>query len=78
MSLSLPSLKLLKPMTELLQRLASEDEGQDLVEYALLTGFVALATVAGVNAIGTAINMSYSSWDAATQNLWEPQAPAGS
>lgn len=65
-------------MTQTLWCLAIDDEGQDLLEYALLTGVVALATVAGVNAFGTAINTTYLSWDAAQQALWEPQAPAGS
>ena len=30
-------------MREFLLRLAREDEGQDLIEYALLAGFIALA-----------------------------------
>ncbi len=32
------------------------DEGQDLVEYALLVALIALATVAGVNNVATAVN----------------------
>ena len=36
------------------------DEGQDLVEYALLVALVALATVAGVNNVATAVNSVFT------------------
>jgi pilus assembly protein Flp/PilA len=32
------------------------DEGQDLVEYALLVALIALVCVAGVNNVATAVN----------------------
>ena len=64
-------------MTELLRRLITDDEGQDLVEYALLTGFVAIATLAGVNALGNAINTAYTNWDSNQQSIWQPPPPAG-
>ncbi len=38
------------------QELASREDGQDLVEYALLVSLVALAAIAGVNQVATAIN----------------------
>lgn len=38
------------------QELASREDGQDLVEYALLVSLVALAAIAGVNKVATAIN----------------------
>jgi Flp pilus assembly pilin Flp len=65
-------------MTSHLIRLLIDDEGQDLVEYTLLTAAVALGTVAAFAAISTAINQAYTSWDTTTQGIWEPQAPAGS
>lgn len=43
-----------------LQRLASEEEGQDLVEYALLAGFVAVAAGALLPAISTSISTIFS------------------
>ena len=61
-----------------LYRLMTEDEGQDLVEYMLLTGTIALACLVGISLIGPAIQAVYQSWDTETQNRWEPQAPAGS
>ena len=49
-----------------LARFIRDDEGQDLVEYALLLAVVALAAVAAMGALGTAINSKYS---AATATL---------
>jgi pilus assembly protein Flp/PilA len=36
------------------------EEGQDLVEYALLIVMVAIASVAGVNSVASAINTVFS------------------
>jgi pilus assembly protein Flp/PilA len=36
------------------------DEGQDLVEYALLVALVALVCVTGVNNVATAVNSVFS------------------
>jgi Flp pilus assembly pilin Flp len=41
--------------------LAREEEGQDLVEYALLITFIALACIVGMQQLGTAINNNYRS-----------------
>ena len=37
-------------------RLGRADGGQDLIEYALLVGLVALLAVVGVGSLGTTIN----------------------
>jgi pilus assembly protein Flp/PilA len=42
------------------QDLMSREEGQDLVEYALLITLVALAAVTGINKVATAINTVFS------------------
>ena len=47
-------------MREFLLRLAREDEGQDLIEYALLAGFIALSSTAMITSIGTGVNTVYS------------------
>jgi Flp pilus assembly pilin Flp len=44
-----------------LTRFVREDEGQDLVEYALLITFIALACIVGMQQLGTAINNRYNS-----------------
>jgi Flp pilus assembly pilin Flp len=41
--------------------LAREEEGQDLVEYAFLITFIALACIVGMQQLGTAINNNYQS-----------------
>lgn len=43
-----------------IQCLAAAEEGQDLVEYALLITLVALAAVAGINKVASAINTVFS------------------
>jgi len=41
---------------ELMKRLINDEEGQGLVEYALIVGLIALVAVAAIAASGTAIN----------------------
>jgi Flp pilus assembly pilin Flp len=65
-------------MTSLLVRLITEEHGQDLIEYALLTAAVSVATVLGIAALGSAVNSVYTAWDTRTQDLWQPDPPAGS
>ena len=48
-------------MNALVARFVREDEGQDLVEYALLLALVALAAIAAMGFLGTAINNKYQS-----------------
>lgn len=38
----------------------SNEEGQDLVEYALIVALISLAAVAGMNALATQINSAFS------------------
>ena len=53
-------------MMDLLRRFVREDEGQDLVEYALLLALIALAAITTMGLLGTAINNKY---DSATNSL---------
>ena len=48
-------------MKNFINRFVHEDEGQDLVEYALLIAFIALACIIGLQQLGTAINNTYNS-----------------
>ena len=56
-------------MYRTLRRFATEDSGQDLIEYALLSAFI------GVSAVTVWINMSpkialaYAGWDSSVQDL---------
>ena len=47
-------------MINLLERLWTEEEGQDLTEYALLLVLLALAATATLNALATAIKFVFS------------------
>jgi Flp pilus assembly pilin Flp len=47
-------------MRDLFRRLVREEEGQDLIEYALLAGFISLAVTAMVFAIGGSLNILYT------------------
>jgi len=38
----------------------NDEEGQDLVEYALLLGFIAIIAVASVTILGTKVNSYFS------------------
>ena len=46
-------------MQTLLRQLIRDSAGQDLIEYALLAGFIALASVVMITNIGTGTNSVY-------------------
>jgi len=43
-----------------LQNLKTSEEGQDLVEYALLVALIALVCVTGVSKVATAVNSVFT------------------
>jgi pilus assembly protein Flp/PilA len=47
-------------MKNLLNRLWKEEQGQDLIEYALLVALVALAAAVGMNSLATSINTEFT------------------
>jgi pilus assembly protein Flp/PilA len=48
------------PMKNLIVRFVREEEGQDLIEYALLAAFISLAAVLAIQQLGTAVNNVYT------------------
>jgi pilus assembly protein Flp/PilA len=46
-------------MKSVFVRFVREDAGQDLIEYALLAGFISLVAVAAITLIGQNINLVY-------------------
>jgi pilus assembly protein Flp/PilA len=48
-------------MKNLITRFVREENGQDLIEYALLAGFIALAAVAAMTALGGQLTTLYTS-----------------
>jgi Flp pilus assembly pilin Flp len=63
-------------MRRLLVRFVADASGQDLIEYALLTTFIGLASIVGVALLRNAINLTYTSWNTSVYNLWEPPPPS--
>ena len=47
-------------MENVIVRFIREDEGQDLIEYALLGAFVSLAAALGAQALGLGLNNWYT------------------
>ena len=47
-------------MKSLIVRFVREDQGQDLIEYALLATFLSLAAAVGAGAAGTALDSWYN------------------
>ena len=48
-------------LKNLVARFVSDDQGQDLIEYALLATFVSLLAIVGAGLLGTALNNWYDS-----------------
>jgi len=46
-------------MIGILARFSSEDEGQDLIEYALLAALISMVSIAAISALGSTINTLY-------------------
>ena len=47
-------------MVELISKFVRDEEGQDLVEYALLLVFLALAAIAVLPTLGSSVNKVFS------------------
>jgi len=47
-------------MKNLFNRFVREEQGQDLIEYALLAGLISLAATVGITALGGALNTKFS------------------
>jgi hypothetical protein len=62
-----------------LHRWYHEDVGQDILEYALLTGVVGFAAAVAFSLLSDAMGASYAVWDANAQSdtLVEVPDPAG-
>jgi len=48
-------------MKQLLKKLATEDSGQDLIEYALVAALVGLGAVASITALKNSISNTFDS-----------------
>jgi Flp pilus assembly pilin Flp len=65
----------------IVERFVREDDGQDVVEYALLAVFFGVIGYLALSGIATAVFNTYASWmdpNSGVPSLWDPPAPAGS
>ena len=60
-------------MRRLIAQALRDDRGQDLIEYALLAGFISLVAVVAITAVGTGVNAVYQNIETQVQAI-----PAGS
>jgi Flp pilus assembly pilin Flp len=59
----------------LLRRLVRDDAGQDLIEYALLTGIIAIAGILLFPTIQSKMAAAYQDWNDNAQAIWEAPPP---
>jgi Flp pilus assembly pilin Flp len=60
-----------------LERLLFETDGQDMIEYALLTTLIGFAGAAAWNAMQIALGNAYGCFNDAVWDNWEPANPVG-
>jgi len=46
-------------MTRMLLRILREDDGQDLIEYALVTALISVISIVAIGAVGAAVDQHY-------------------
>jgi pilus assembly protein Flp/PilA len=56
-------------MKALLNRFVRDEAGQDLIEYALLAGFISLVAVAAITNVGQGINQVYENINTQVGNI---------
>ena len=61
-----------------IRRLVNDEEGQDLIEYALISGVVGVAGVLLFPVIRAKMGAAYTSWKTGAQTAWEPCPPIAS
>ena len=62
-------LEMERQMKTLLSRLVREEEGQDIIEYALLAAAISVVAIPTVPAIGDAVNSAYGNIATQVQGL---------
>lgn len=56
-------------MKNLFSKFVREENGQDLIEYALLAGFISLVAVVAITNVGTGVNNVYNNIDGQVQAI---------
>ncbi len=65
----------MRDLSSVLLRVLHEEEGQDLIEYALLTAIVGIAGIAAYAAIRATMKTSYEGWVLSAHTNWHPSDP---
>lgn len=65
-------------MIDRVAHLLTDETGQDIVEYALLTAFFGLCALTAWSTLREALSASYAGTSSGVQSLWEPPPPSGS
>jgi len=63
------ALRGISTMKALLKRFVREEEGQDLIEYALLAGFISLVAVTAITQVGQGVNGVYGNINSQVQKI---------
>jgi pilus assembly protein Flp/PilA len=56
-------------MKSVVNRFVRDDNGQDLIEYALLAGFISLVAVVAITNVGTGVNAVYTNIDSQVKTI---------
>lgn len=59
-------------MNTFFKRFVQDESGQDLIEYALLAGFISLVAVVAITNVGTGVNTVYGNIDTQVQAIPAP------
>jgi Flp pilus assembly pilin Flp len=65
--------------SELVARFGAEDDGQDMLEYALLAAFIGIAGWAVLMTLPGVMGTTFASWQDTTNGVpgrWDPPEPA--
>ena len=57
------------------QTLSKAEDGQDLIEYSLLTGIIAIVGILVFPTIQSKMADAYQDWNDNAQAIWEPPPP---
>jgi Flp pilus assembly pilin Flp len=58
-------------------QLLTGDDGQDLIEYALLASIIGIVGVLIFPSIATKMANAFASWGTGVNNIWIPNDPSG-
>lgn len=61
----------------IVKRLFASTDGQDLIEYALLTGIIAVGGALVFPTFRDKMGAAYQAWLSGAQDIWEPPPPTG-